>query len=193
LSRRYGDKLDDSARQYIKFAVDGTQRMQDLLEGLLEFSRVQTHGEPFSDLDLTEAVEDAVNNLTMLIEDTSAEITIDPLATVKGDKAQLMQVFQNLIANAIRFCDEPPPIIHISAMQEENSLSIAVTDKGIGIEPKNFERVFQIFQRLHAREEYEGTGVGLAVCKRIMERHHGTISVQSEAGQGSTFTLKFPV
>jgi light-regulated signal transduction histidine kinase (bacteriophytochrome) len=104
-----------------------------------------------------------------------------------------MQVFQNLIANAIRFCKEPPPMIHISATQDENSLSIAVTDKGIGIEPKNFERVFQIFQRLHTREEYEGTGVGLAVCKRIMERHNGTISVQSEIGQGSTFTLKFPV
>ena len=193
LSRRYGDKLDDSARQYIEFAVDGTQRMQELLGGLLEFSRVQTHGEPFSDLDLTEAVEAAVNNLTMLIEDTRAEIIIDPLATVKGDKAQLMQVFQNLIANAIRFCKEPPPMIHISATQDENSLSIAVTDKGIGIEPKNFDRVFQIFQRLHTREEYEGTGVGLAVCKRIMDRHNGTISVQSEVGQGSTFTLKFPV
>jgi chemotaxis family two-component system sensor kinase Cph1 len=193
LSRKYGDKLDDKAGQYIKFAVDGTQRMQDLLEGLLEFSRVQTHGEPFSDLDLTDAVEAAVKNLTILVEDTGAEITIEPLATVKGDKAQLMQVFQNLIANAIRFCKEAPPVVHISATQEENSLSIAVTDQGIGIEPKNFERVFQIFQRLHARQEYEGTGVGLAVCKRIMERHNGTISVQSEAGQGSTFTLKFPV
>jgi len=193
LSRRYGDKLDDSARQYINFAVDGAQRMQDLLEGLLEFSRVQTHGEPFSELDLAEAVEAAVNNLAMLIEDSGAEITIDSLATVKGDKTQLMQVFQNLIANAVKFCKEPPPMIHISAMQEENSLSIAVTDKGIGIDPKNFERVFQIFQCLHARQEYEGTGVGLAVCKRIMERHNGSISVESVPGQGSTFTLKFPV
>ena len=193
LSRRYGDKLDDSARQYINFAVDGAQRMQDLLEGLLEFSRVQTHGEPFSELDLAEAVEAAVNNLAMLIEDSGAEITIDSLATVKGDKTQLMQVFQNLIANAVKFCKEPPPMIHISAMQEENSLSIAVTDKGIGIDPKNFERVFQIFQCLHARQEYEGTGVGLAVCKRIMERHNGSISVQSVPGQGSTFTLNFPV
>ena len=193
LSRKYGDKLDDSAGQYINYAVEGAERMQDLLEGLLEFSRVQTHGEPFSDLALTGAVEAAVNNLAMLIEDTGAEIIIDPLATVKGDKTQLMQVFQNLIANAIKFCKEPPPEIHISATQEENSLSIAVTDRGIGIDPKNFERVFQIFQRLHARQEYEGTGVGLAVCKRIMERHNGTISVQSEPGQGSTFTLKFPV
>ncbi len=193
LSRRYGDKLDDSARQYINFAVDGAQRMQDLLEGLLEFSRVQTHGEPFSELDLAEAVEAAVNNLAMLIEDSGAEITIDSLATVKGDKTQLMQVFQNLIANAVKFCKEPPPKINISAMQEENSLSIAVTDKGIGIDPKNFERVFQIFQCLHTRQEYEGTGVGLAVCKRIMERHNGSISVQSVPGQGSTFTLKFPV
>ena len=193
LSRKYGDKLDDSARQYINFAVDGAERMQDLLEGLLEFSHVQTHGEPLSDLDLAGAVEAAVNNLAMLIEDTGTEITIDPLATVKGDKTQLMQVFQNLIANAIKFCKEPPPKIYISAKQEENSLSIAVTDKGIGIDPKNFERVFQIFQRLHARQEYEGTGTGLAVCKRIMERHNGTISVQSEPGKGSTFTLKFPV
>lgn len=103
-----------------------------------------------------------------------------------------MQVFQNLIANAIKFCKEPPPTIHISAKLEEDGCSIAVTDQGIGIEPKNFERVFQIFQRLHARQEYAGTGVGLAVCKRIMERHHGAISIRSELGKGATFTLKFP-
>jgi len=192
LNRKYGDKLDDSARQYINFAVDGAHRMQDLLQGLLEFSRVQTHGEPFSDIDLSEAIEAAVNNLTMMIEDTGAEITIGPLATVKGDKTQLMQVFQNLISNAIKFCREPPPKIHISAIQEDNSLSIAVTDEGIGIDPKNFERVFQIFQRLHARQEYEGTGIGLAVCKRIMERHNGTMSIRSEKGKGSTFSLNFP-
>lgn len=192
LSRKYGDKLDDSARQYIGFAVDGAKRMQDLLEGLLEFSRVQTQGEPFSDLDLSEAVEAAINNLTMLIEDTGAEITIDPLPTVKGDKTQLMQVFQNLIANAIKFCKEPPPKIHISAAQEEDRWSLAVSDQGIGIDPKDFERIFQIFQRLHARQEYAGTGVGLAVCKRIMERHNGAISVQSELGEGTTFTLQFP-
>lgn len=192
LSRRYGDQLDDTARQYIAYAVDGAKRMQDLLAGLLEFSRVQTQGDPFDDLDLHEAVEAAVNNLTVLIEETGAEITVDPLATVKGDKTQLMQVFQNLIANSIKFSKEPPPKIHISAMQEEDGWSIAVSDNGIGIEAKNFERVFQIFQRLHARQEYEGTGVGLAVCKRIMERHNGDINVQSEPGEGATFTLKFP-
>ncbi len=109
LSRRYGDKLDDSGRQYIDFAVDGAKRMQDLLEGLLEFSRIQTQGEPFSDLDLSEAAGAAIINLSMLIEDTGAKITIEPLPTVKGDKSQLMQVFQNLVANGIKFCKEPPP------------------------------------------------------------------------------------
>ena len=192
LSRRYGDKLDDSARQYIDYAVEGATRMQDLLDGLLEYSRVQTRGEPFSDFDLTEAAEAAVNNLTVLIEETGAEITIGPLATVKGDKTQLMQVFQNLIANAIKFCKESPPIINIIATQEEDGWSTAVTDQGIGINPKNFERVFQIFQRLHPRQEYAGTGVGLAVCKRILERHNGSISVHSEAGKGATFTFKLP-
>ena len=192
LSRRYGVQLDDSARQYIDFAVDGAKRMQDLLQGLLEFSRVQTQGEPFSDLDLNEAVGAAINNLTMLIEDSGAEITVDPLPTVKGDITQLMQVFQNLIANGIKFCKDPPPIIHISAAQEEDRWSVVLSDKGIGIDPKNFERIFQIFQRLHARQEYEGTGVGLAICKRIMERHNGAISVQSEPGKGAAFTLQFP-
>jgi len=192
LSRRYGDELDDSARQYITFAVDGVKRMQDLLDGLLEFSRVQTCGDPFSKLDLTEAVEAAVNNLTVLIEDTGAQITIDPLCTVKGDKTQLMQIFQNLITNAIKFCQAPPPMIHISALREEDGWSVAVIDNGIGIDPKYFESVFQIFRRLHGRQKYAGTGVGLAICKRIMERHNGTINVQSEPGKGSTFTLKFP-
>jgi PAS domain S-box-containing protein len=192
LNRKYGDKFDDSARQYIDFAVDGAKRMQDLLEGLLEFSRVKTRGEPFSDLDLTEAVDAAVTNLTVLIKETGAEITIDPLPTVQGDKTQLMQVFQNLAANAIKFCKEPPPKIHISAVREDKGWSVLVSDQGIGIDPGNFERVFQIFQRLHTRQDYEGTGVGLAVCKRIMERHNGTISVQSESGKGATFTLNFP-
>ena len=193
LSRRYGEQLDDSARQYIAYAVEGANRMQDLLAGLLEFSRVQTRGDPFSDLDLTVAVEAAVSNLSLLIEDTGAEITIDPLATVQGDKTQLMQLFQNLIANAIKFCKDPPPMIRIGAVQKDGGWSVAVKDNGIGIDPKNFERVFQIFQRLHARQEYAGTGVGLAVCKRIMERHNGAISVQSELGQGTTFTLIFPI
>ena len=192
LSRRYGDELDDSAREYITFAVDGVKRMQDLLDGLLEFSRVQTSGDPFSKLDLTEAVEAAVNNLTVLIEETGALITIDPLCTVKGDKTQLMQIFQNLITNAIKFCQAPPAMIHISALREEDGWSVAVTDNGIGIDPKYFESVFQIFRRLHGRQKYAGTGVGLAICKRIMERHNGTIRVQSEPEKGSTFTLKFP-
>ena len=148
LVRKHKDKLDEKALQYIDFAVDGSVRMQDMLQGLLNFSRVQTRGEPLCELDLAELVEAAVKNHSVLIEESGAKISIDTLSNVTGDRTQLIQVFQNLIGNAIKFCDKSPPVIRIIAREEKNGWSVTVADEGIGIDPKNFERIFQIFQRL---------------------------------------------
>lgn len=192
LTRRYRDRLDDDAMEFIGFAVDGAQRMNRLIQDLLAYSRVGTHGREFAPTDCNEILEMARMNLKMAIEDTGARLTSDSLPTVMGDQTQLMQLFQNLIANAIKFTKDKVPEIHIGVQRDKAGWLFSVADNGIGMDPRYKERIFTIFQRLHAREEYSGTGIGLAVCKRIVERHGGRIWVESEPGEGSTFFFTLP-
>jgi PAS domain S-box-containing protein len=192
LARRYKDKLDDDAREFIGYAVDGVGRMQSLIADLLAFSRVGSRGGAFEPVELDRVVERAQVNLEAAIEESGAEVTADPLPTVQGDPVQLGQLFQNLVGNAVKFRGEAPPRVHVSARREGGGWRISVRDNGIGIEPEYAERIFVIFQRLHGRAEYPGTGIGLAICKKIVERHGGRIWVESTAGEGSTFHFTLP-
>ncbi len=193
LSRRYADKLDADANEFIGFAVDGAKRMQALIRDLLEFARVGTRGKAFKPTPLAKVVEDAIANLAGAIGDSKATVSVDELPTLPCDSGQLTQVFQNLIGNALKFRrPDTPPVVRVSARQMPGGWSIAIADNGIGIDPKYFERIFQMFQRLHGRGEYEGTGIGLALCKKIVERHGGRVSVESTPDQGTTFTVFLP-
>ena len=193
LGRRYKDKLDADANEFIDFAVDGAKRMQELIHDLLAYARVGTRGKQFRAVPGAEIVADALANLASAIEDTKAQVEVGELPSIVCDSTQLVQVFQNLIANAIKF-GRPgeTPRVRVSASRADQGWTIAVRDNGIGIEPKYFERIFQMFQRLHTRQEYAGTGIGLALCKKIVERHGGRIRVESTPGQGTTFAFTLP-
>ncbi len=187
LARRYQGQLDKDADEFIGFAVDGATRMQTLINDLLVYSRVGTRGKPFLPVDCGEVLKMALDNLASSVEESGAVITHDPLPTVPGDEVQLTQLFQNLIANAIKFRGRETPRIHVSAARQGPQWIFAVRDHGIGIAPEHQERIFMIFQRLHHRSEYPGTGIGLAICKKIVERHGGRIWVESKPGRGATF------
>jgi PAS domain S-box-containing protein len=186
LSQRYKDKLDSDANEFIKFAVDGALRMQTLINDLLEYSRVETRGKNPTSIDMQTILGQAITNLSVRINEKSALITNDDLPVVFADGRQMLQLLQNLIANALKFCNTSPRI-HVSAKEENDQFTFSVRDNGIGIESQYFERIFQIFQRLHGREEYGGTGIGLAICRRIVERHGGKIWLESKPGQGTVF------
>jgi signal transduction histidine kinase/HAMP domain-containing protein len=193
LERRYEGQLDSNADEFIAFAVDGAERMQTLINDLLQYSRVTTHGKPFTPTDCATVLDHALTNLKVAIEESGAVVTHDSLPVVLADDVQLTQLFQNLIGNAIKYHKpETPPEVHVSAGCRDDEWVFSVQDNGIGIDPKHFEHIFLIFQRLHSREEYEGTGIGLAVCKRIVERHGGRIWVESEPGEGSTLYFTIP-
>jgi len=193
LARRYQDKLDADAHEFIGFIVEGAMRMQTLINDLLSYSRVGTRGIPFTPVDCEEIVRTAKENLDATIAESGALFTHDPLPTVSGDPTQLTQIFQNLFSNAIKFRrPEEAPRIHVSAARQDSAWRFSVRDNGIGIEPRYFDRIFIIFQRLHGREDYPGTGIGLAVCKKIVERHGGRIWVDSEPGKGTTFHFTIP-
>ena len=188
LSRRYKGKLDADADEFIAFAVDGASRMQRLIQDLLTYSRVGTKGKELLDSSSEGALEQAVLNLRGAIAESGALVTHDPLPTVMADETQLVQLFQNLVGNAIKYQSPGVPRVHISAVKScEKKWLFSVADNGLGIEGQYFERIFGMFQRLHKREEFAGTGIGLAICKKIVERHGGRISVESQVGQGSTF------
>ena len=187
LARRYKDKLDSDANEFIGYAVDGAVRMQRLINDLLAYSRVTTRGKPFESVDSKAVLEEALANLKVVIEETGAEVTHGELPEVRGDRTQLARVFQNFVSNAIKFRREDAPRVHVSAERQGKEWVFGVRDNGIGIDPKYSDRIFVIFQRLHGREEYAGTGIGLAVCARIVDRHGGRIWVESTAGTGSTF------
>ncbi len=190
LSLQYKDKLDDKAQEYIRFAVEGAKRMYDLLNGLLFYSRIQTKGKDFGNVDTNRILSNVINNLAVIIKERGAEIKIAELPVLFGDETQITQLFQNLIANSIKFSTETPRI-YISAKSDSDHYVFSVRDEGIGIESQYFERIFVIFQRLMPREQYDGIGAGLAICKRIVERHGGRIWVVSEIGKGSTFFFTF--
>jgi PAS domain S-box-containing protein len=188
LSKRYKGKLDADADEFIGFAVDGANRMQRLIQDLLSYSRVGTKGQALADTSSEEALEQAMLNLGGAIEASAALVTHDPLPRVLADEGQLVQLFQNLVGNAIKYQSAGVPLVHISSTKNGDAKwMFSVRDNGLGIESKYFERIFGMFQRLHKREEFDGTGIGLAICKKIVERHGGTISVESQPGQGSTF------
>lgn len=187
LARRYEGKLDGDADDSIAFAVDGAKRMQSLINDLLAFSRVGTRGKDLAPTDANAVLAQTLVNLQPAIEESGAKVTSDPLPTIAGDDGQRMQLLQNLIANAIKFRGEEPPAIHISASEQGNDYLFSVRDNGIGLDPQYKDRIFVIFQRLHGRDQYPGTGIGLAICRKIVERHGGRIWVESEPGKGATF------
>jgi PAS domain S-box-containing protein len=192
LERRYKDKLDDDAQEFIKYAVDGSNRMKGLINDLLAFSRVGSRKTDFVVTDVKTVLDRALNNLKITIGETRAKVTHDPLPKVLADETQLESLFQNLISNAIKFRGKKSPRIHIGVKRTGEDWVFSVKDNGIGIDPQYFERVFIIFQRLHSSQEFPGTGIGLAISKRIVDRHGGRIWIESELGKGSTFYFSLP-
>jgi len=193
LARDYGDKLDAEAKEWLSFATDGAKRMQVLLNALLDYARLGALRKAAELVDCKRVYQTALQNLRAAVDESKAELIAGPLPKVLGDSVQLTQVFQNLIANAIRFrSKERAARIEVSAEKRENEWRIAIRDNGIGIDPKNFGRLFVLFQRLHTREQYRGTGIGLAICKKIVEQHGGRIGVESVPGEGSTFYFTLP-
>ncbi|AXR81068.1 PAS domain S-box protein [Natrarchaeobaculum sulfurireducens] len=192
IDRRYGDELDEDAGEFIEYAVDGADRMREMIDGLLEFSRVETQGEPFEPLELDDILADVRRDLELQMGASGAEITAESLPRVDGDGNQVRQVFQNLLSNAIEYAGDEPPRIEISSQQAGEQWVISVADEGIGIDPDDADRIFGLFNRLHAVDEHPGSGIGLALCQRIVERHGGEIWVDTEPGEGATFSFTLP-
>jgi light-regulated signal transduction histidine kinase (bacteriophytochrome) len=192
LLRRYGDRLDGDAREFTAYIVDGAARMKQLIEDLLAYSRVGTKGADFRPVAADAALRRALFNLRAAIEEAGAAVTHDPLPTLPADEGQLAQVFQNLIGNALKFRSASVPRIHVGVAEKETEWEFEVRDNGIGIEPQYYERIFMVFQRLHNKGEYPGTGIGLAICKKVVERHGGHIWVESKPDEGSAFHFTLP-
>jgi light-regulated signal transduction histidine kinase (bacteriophytochrome) len=192
LSERYEAELDETGQRYIHYAVDGASRMQSLVRDLLSFSRVGSRGLEKVPTDLNRVVGQTLNNFEVAIKECGAVVTSDDLPAVNGDPGQLTQLFQNLIGNAIKFHGATQPEVRISAERQPDEWLFTVTDNGVGFDAKYAERVFVIFKRLHSREEYPGTGIGLAICKKIVERHGGRIWAESEIGRGTTIFFTLP-
>jgi PAS domain S-box-containing protein len=192
LSQRYTGKLDEKADRWIGFAVSGVVRMKQLINDLLEFSRVGTRGKPFAPTDCAAIMHAVTQNLHQAIQDSGATVICGVLPTLQADPSQLAQVFQNLLANAIKFRGSHAPDVYVEAQRQESAWRFSVRDNGIGIDPQFAERIFVIFQRLHTHEEYPGTGIGLALCRKVIERHGGRIWVESQPGKGATFFFTIP-
>jgi PAS domain S-box-containing protein len=192
IERRYKGKLDSDADEFIGYAVDGANRMRGLIDDLLTYSRVSRLGKPFEPTDLESTFDIAEKNLQASIKENNAEVTHDKLPVIVGDSGQMVQLFQNLIGNAIKFHGKEPPRVHVSVKDQGGDYLFSIKDNGIGIDPQYFDRLFKIFQRLHTKQEYPGSGIGLVICKRIVERHGGRIWIESQLGKGSTihFTLR---
>jgi signal transduction histidine kinase len=192
LAERYDGKLDSDGREFIAYAVEGATRMQTLVQDLLALSRVGTRGKNLEVVRLGEVVDRAVANLEFAIQENGASVTHDELPEVMADSLQMMQLFQNLIGNGIKFKGAEPPRVHISAARDGKEWTFSVRDNGIGFEPQYAERIFAVFQRLHSRDEYQGNGIGLAICRKIVERHQGRIWAESTPGSGTTFYFTMP-
>jgi signal transduction histidine kinase len=193
LRRLYKDKLDPNAERFIGFTSDAIIRMEALINALLAYARVGTKAEDLKVTDYNEIVECAISNLQVEIEKSCAIVTCDQLPTLLADRIQIMQLFQNLIGNSIKFRGEEPPTVHISAEREEREWIISICDNGIGIDCRHSTSIFEIFQRLHDSSKYPGAGIGLATCKKIAENHGGRIWVESCPGKGSTFRFAIPI
>lgn len=192
VEERYREQLDQDGKDFIDFAVDGAERMKALINDLLTYARVESRAKPFEPTHVEDVLDTVLKNLKPGIESSEARITCDPMPEILADRVQMTQLFQNLISNAIKFRSDQAPEIHICAERTPNSWLFALKDNGIGIEPKHQERIFAVFQRLHTRAQYEGTGIGLAVCRKVVERHGGRIWVESEIGEGTTFYFTIP-
>ncbi|MCD6041752.1 MAG: multi-sensor signal transduction histidine kinase, partial [Burkholderiales bacterium] len=196
LGRRYESKLDGDAREFMAYIVDGATRMKQLIEDLLAYSRVGTKAQDFRPVPVEAAVRRALFNLRVAIEESGAAVTYDPMPTVQADEVQLGQLLQNLVGNALKFRSNSVPRIHLGVLEKDSEFVFEVRDNGIGIEPQYYERIFMVFQRLHNKGEYPGTGIGLAICKKVVERHGGRIWVESRPAQGpdqgSSFFFTLP-
>jgi light-regulated signal transduction histidine kinase (bacteriophytochrome) len=199
LARRYKGRLDADADEFIGFAADGANRMQRLINDLLAYARLSTRGGPFAPVDVEAALQQALVNLQVAIDENHAVVTHDPLPSVNGDATQFVQLLQNLVGNALKFRSDTIPQIHVSGSLTKapsgdlREWIFSVRDNGIGIDPQYADQIFVMFRRLHSREAYAGTGIGLAICRRIVERHGGRIWVESEPGKGATFCFTIPV
>ena len=193
IQRRYKGRLDQDADEFIDFAVNGAKRLQLMIDGLLAFSRAGTRDLTRTNIELDVLLAEVVHDLKEAIAVQHAEVTVERLPAVQADPVQLGQVFRNLLANALKFhAPEAPPRVHVSAVRRDGAWAVSVKDHGIGIDPEDHDRIFGVFRRLHAIDEYPGCGIGLAICKRVIDRHGGTIEVHSAPGQGSTFTVVLP-
>jgi len=192
IEHRYKGRLDGDADDFIHYAVDGARRMQTLISDLLAFSRIGTRGNPFGPTDFNKVVDNAVAMVKEPLERAHVKLTRDLLPTLIADAAQVEQLFQHLIDNAVKFRDGRRPRIHVGVREIDGEWVFSVRDNGIGIDPRYADRIFVIFQRLHGRDEYPGTGMGLAICKRIVERRGGRIWVESQSGEGATFYFTMP-
>jgi light-regulated signal transduction histidine kinase (bacteriophytochrome) len=192
LEQKYKNKLDADADQYIYYAVEGAVRMKALIQDLLTYSRVGTRGKPLQPIDCDQIISQTVRNLASAICEAGALVTHDSLPTIFGDRTQILQAFQNMIQNAVKFRTNEPPKVHVSAVKKVNEWIFSVKDNGIGIDSRHLDRIFIIFQRLHKRGQYEGTGMGLAIVKKVIERHGGRIWADSEPGKGTTFYFTIP-
>lgn len=192
VEKQYKNKLDEKGKDFIHRAVSSAKRMQEMINDLLTYSRITTSGQSFELYSLEKILDRVLTNMSPTIERKNAVVTRDPLPELTCDESQIHRLFQNLISNAIKFCDQPQQLIHISAEEQKNHWLLSVKDNGIGIDPSYHETIFKIFQRLHSKDKYPGTGIGLAICQKIVERHEGKIWVESNPGKGSTFffTLK---
>ncbi|WP_312908290.1 PAS domain S-box protein [Natronosalvus caseinilyticus] len=192
IENRADEELTEETEEFLEFAVDGADRMRDMIDGLLAYSRVETQGEALEPIDLNEVVEDVRDDLEIRITESDADVDIEELPRVVGDEHQLRQVFQNVLSNAIEYSGDEPPRVHISAIRNGSMWEVSVRDEGIGIEPDEQDRIFEVFQRLQSRNDHGGSGIGLALCERIVERHGGEIRVESEPGEGATFSFTLP-
>jgi signal transduction histidine kinase len=193
LEERCGDDLDADAEEFLEFAVDGAERMQAMIEGLLAYSRAETRSEPFASVDLEAVLADVLADLDLRIEETDTEITAESLPTVRGDASQLRRLFQNLLDNAVEYSGEAPPRVTITATRAGEKWEVSISDEGIGIDPAKTDQVFGVFERLHGQADHEGTGIGLALCRRIVERHGGEIWIEDDDHHdGATFSFTLP-
>ncbi|MCU4972774.1 MEDS domain-containing protein [Halobacteria archaeon AArc-m2/3/4] len=192
LENRYGEDLDDEAEEYIDFAVDGADRMREMVDGLLEYSRIDMQDADFEPVDCDAVLEDVVTDLQLRIEESDAAIVVEELPAVVGDANQLEQLFSNLVSNAIKYSGEGPPRVEVSAERQGDRAVFSVADNGIGIESEYVDQIFEVFNRLHSNDEYRGTGIGLALCRKIVRHHGGDIWVDSELGAGTTFYFTLP-
>jgi two-component system, chemotaxis family, sensor kinase Cph1 len=191
IENRYAEDFDEDGKEFLEYAIGGSERMKAMIDGLLEYSRVETQGDPFEPVDLNEVLADVRQDLKLSIEQSDTTIEVDELPRIDGDKRQLRQLFQNLLSNAIEYSGDEPPRIEVTAERDDDDWIVEVHDNGIGINPEDQDRIFEVFQRLHTQDEQVGTGLGLALCKRIVERHGGEIRVDSEPGEASTFSIRF--